>query len=147
MLVRWRWMRWPWAGPASSNSSPGPSHTVSGVWEQLSPLGLPQQSWAVSRWQWRSARCSAKPHIVCGSGYVSLVLVMSPNCVSPRKMLLHMVEERRWFRAVPYGLLKDVAMLQGDRHGQALLITAGQLPPCSDPSYSEINQNQVFLKP
>lgn len=66
--------------------------------------------------------------------------------VSPRKMLFHVVEQRTWLRAVLYGLQKDAAMLQGDRHGQALLITAGQLPPCSDPSHSEINQNQVFLK-
>lgn len=37
-------------------------------------------------------------------------------------------------------------MLQGDRHGQALLITAGHLPAGSDPSHSEIDQNQVLLK-
>lgn len=38
-------------------------------------------------------------------------------------------------------------MLQGDRHGQALLITARLLPAGSDPSHSEIKQNQVLLKP
>lgn len=37
-------------------------------------------------------------------------------------------------------------MLRGDRHEQALLITAGHLPAGSDPSHSEINYNQVLLK-
>ena len=38
-------------------------------------------------------------------------------------------------------------MLHGDRHGQALLIAAGYVPAGSNPSCSEIDQNQVLLKP
>lgn len=38
-------------------------------------------------------------------------------------------------------------MLQGDGHGQALLINAGHVPAGSGSSHSEIHQNQLLLKP
>lgn len=37
-------------------------------------------------------------------------------------------------------------VLQGEGHRQALLISAGHVPGGSDPSHSEIHQNQLLLK-
>lgn len=148
MPARRRWMSWPWAGQASSNSSARVQPRCRWGLGAAEPLGPAPAGVG-------SAREAGERCLLLWGPPHSLGLGAHQPCAGDVPKL-HCSQEvapscgrggSSGQCPVALSGQKDAAMLQGDKHGQALLVTAGHLPAGSDPSCSEINQNQVLLKP